>query len=319
MSVVGVLSNVHSRRNSRSMADVHAIVSAHQGVRHVAIHRFSALHDGLAALARQGVDHLVISGGDGTVHAVVTELINRSPFPAHPRLSILAGGTTNVIARDVASVQHPAWALKRLLERSAAGDPGEAVERRTIAMRRSGETDTIHGFLVGAIGFYQGTLLSRRRLSKAGRHHRLFGSLSVLWTLGRVLRHGFGEESGIMAERVGLTLDGEAENEQDLLLVLATTLESLVPGFMPFWGDGAGRLRLTTIASPGRHFLRAAWSMARGRPRPWMAEAGYCSGRVDRASIHLSSPLIMDGEIFQPGPGRVVELSTGPGIAFARY
>ena len=318
MSVVGVLSNVHSRRNSRSMADVHAVVQAHQGVRHVAIHRFSAMPDGLAALARQGVDHLVISGGDGTVHAVVTELINRSPFPSTPMLSILAGGTTNVIARDVAGLQPPAWALKRILESKKAGDPGETVARRTIGLR-SGDASTIYGFLTGAVGFYQGTLMSRRRLNRSGAYHRMLGNLSVIRMLWRVIRHGFGERSGITPERLAMAIDGGGLKEQDILLVLATTLESLVPGLMPFWGNGPGDVRFTSVAAPGSRFLEAVWSIARGSAPSWLEESGYSSCRIERARFHLSTPFVMDGEIAMPGPEREFELTTGPAMKFVRY
>jgi 6-phosphofructokinase len=319
MSVVGVLSNVHSRRNSRSMGDVHAVVSAFTGVRHVAIHRFSAMPDGLAALARQGVDHLVISGGDGTVHAVVTELINRSPFARLPRLSILAGGTTNVIARDVASLQPPAWALKRLLEQSANGDPGEIVERRTIGLKRGCDNAAIYGFVTGALGFYRGTVLMRRRGNVASASRRFFGGLSVFWTLGRVARHGFGQKSGFVSERVRVGFDDQPEQDEELYLFLATTLETLVPGLMPFWGEGEGDMRITTIGVPGARFLEAVWSIARGQPKPWMPGAGYRSVRAQRARVSLSSPFVMDGEVFEPGPDGLIELSSGPSVAFTRY
>jgi hypothetical protein len=301
------------------MADVHAVVQAHRGVRHVAIHRFSAMPDGLAALARQGVDHLVISGGDGTVHAVVTELINRSPFPMTPQLTILAGGTTNVIARDVASLQPPAWALKRLLERKAAGDPGELVSRRTIGLRRDGETAIIYGFLVGAVGFYQATLLSRRKLTRSGASYRALAGLSAFRMIWRVVRHGFGEKSGITAERVAMAVDGGPDAELDMLLVLATTLNGLVPGLMPFWGGGHGQLRLTTIEAPGSRFLEAVWCIVRNKPALWMTDAGYQSRRVDRALFRLSSPFVMDGEIVLPGPEHRIELSAGPAMDFVRY
>ncbi len=320
MSVIGILSNAHSRRNSRSMADVHAVISAYPGVTHVTIHRFTAMPEALNALARRGVEHLVISGGDGTVHAIVTELINASPFPKPPRLSLLAGGTTNVIARDVASLEHPAWALKRLLERSRQGDPGEAVKRSTIGLSHSGESQRIYGFLAGAIGFYQGTMLTRHKGKLPGnRRHRALGPVSILSTLADILRHGFGEKSGFLPEQVGVKIDHGTERESELLLFMATTLEKLVPGFMPFWGEGRGAMRVTTIAAPGAHFLRALACIMMRRPKPWMKEQGYESYCASQAALRISSPVLMDGEIFMPDSSGIVELAAGPTIAFARY
>ena len=60
-------------------------------------------------------------------------------------------------------------------------------------------------------------------------------------------------------------------------------------------------------------------SVVRGRPRPWMHHAGYASTRADRISLHLKSPIVVDGEVFDPGPHGHVELSAGPAIAFHRY
>jgi len=57
----------------------------------------------------------------------------------------------------------------------------------------------------------------------------------------------------------------------------------------------------------------------RGRPRPWMHQAGYASTRADHISLRLSSPVVLDGEVFDPGPHGQVELSAGPALAFHRY
>lgn len=319
MSKLGVLSNVHSRRNSRSMSDFNAVLSANPGIVHLAFHKFAAMPHGLRTLAQQGVDHLIVSGGDGTVHAVITELLLRSPFPKLPKLSLLAGGTTNVIARDVANVRPPAWAMKEIIEGTAGGHPGEVITRDTMGLRCSDWNEPIYGFLAGAIGFYQGTMLSRGHVNHKGTHQVVIGSLSVVRALARVLYHGFGEKSGIKPERVELSVDNAAAEVDDFALVLATTLNSLVPGVMPFWGTGDGRIKLTTISSPYRRFACAAWWVARGKPRPWLDEAGYRSRRADQIGLRLTTPLIMDGETFEPGPEGRAELSAGPSVSFVRY
>jgi hypothetical protein len=88
---------------------------------------------------------------------------------------------------------------------------------------------------------------------------------------------------------------------------------------MPFWGHDHGAIKLTTIASPAPRFGRAAISVVRGRPRPWMHHAGYASTRADRISLRLTSPIVVDGEVFDPGPHGHVELSAGPVFEFHRY
>ena len=64
---------------------------------------------------------------------------------------------------------------------------------------------------------------------------------------------------------------------------------------------------------------RAALPVVRGRPRPWMKHAGYASTRADRISLRLTSPIVVDGEVFDPGPHGHVELSAGPVVEFHRY
>ena len=38
------------------------------------------------------------------------------------------------------------------------------------------------------------------------------------------------------------------------VMLLSTTLDSLLPGVMPFWGEGRGAIKLTTIDHPPRRF-----------------------------------------------------------------
>ena len=124
---------------------------------------------------------------------------------------------------------------------------------------------------------------------------------------------------GLKGERVAIGLNGAPPHEAPYLLILATTLERLLPGVMPFWGHDHGAIKLTTIASPAERFGRAVISVVRGRPSPWMRDAGYASTRADRISLCLNSPIVVDGEVFEPGPHGHVELSAGPSVAFHRY
>ena len=65
------------------------------------LERFEQLPRFLDDLASEGVTDLFISSGDGTIHAVQTELAERRPFAALPRLSLLSHGTTNLTAADL--------------------------------------------------------------------------------------------------------------------------------------------------------------------------------------------------------------------------
>ncbi len=62
---------------------------------------FDALPRVVAELARAEVELIVIDGGDGTVQAVLSEILRGSVFRAAPQFAVLASGMTNLIAADV--------------------------------------------------------------------------------------------------------------------------------------------------------------------------------------------------------------------------
>ncbi len=56
--------------------------------------------------------------------------------------------------------------------------------------------------------------------------------------------------------------------------------------------------------------------LARGRPRPWMAESGYRSHRPDRVSMRSACPIIFDGQTFTPDPAVPVIISGDRRLTF---
>jgi len=319
MTHIGILSNVHSKRNQNALPAIDRLLTEFPDVAHQSFRHIKEMPQSVATLARGGVDHLVINGGDGTAQAVLGELLDRSPFEARPRVTLIGGGMTNVIAHDVGVPSAPIDALRRVLARAGKGDAGEVLRRTTIAVKCGGRERTDYGFLAGAVGFYQGTRLTRRDMHRVGLRQSLATKAGIVWSVVRLLLHGEGERSGLHGERVAIGLNGAPPREAPYLFILATTLERLLPGVMPFWGHDHGAIKLTTIASPAQRFGRAAIPVVRGRPRPWMHHAGYASTRADRISLRLTSPIVVDGEVFDPGPHGHVELSAGPAVEFHRY
>jgi diacylglycerol kinase (ATP) len=319
MTRIGLLSNAHSRRNQTALPAIESMLAEFPDVAHQSFRHIEAMPQAVATLATGGIEHLIINGGDGTAQAVLGELLERSPFAARPRVTLIGGGMTNVIAHDVGVPSTPVDALRRVLGRARNGEAGEVLRRTTIAVKCSGQDRTEYGFLAGAVGFYQGTRLTRRDMHRVGFRQSLATKAGIAWSVVRLLLHGEGERSGLHGERVAIGLDGAPPQEGSYLFILATTLERLLPGVMPFWGHDHGAIKFTTIASPAQRFGRAAIPVVRGRPRPWMHHAGYASTRADRISLRLTSPIVVDGEVFDPGPHGHVELSAGPVVEFHRY
>jgi diacylglycerol kinase (ATP) len=319
MNKVGILSNARSRRNQTAMPAVEALLKGEPKVLHRAFKDIEELPQCLQDLAQAGIGHLIINGGDGTVQATIGELFRRPPFQELPRISLVGGGMTNVIAHDVGIPAAPVVAIRRVLEGLRTEKPGETLHRHTLTLKRGGHDRMEYGFLSGAVGFYQGTMLSRRDMHRVGFRQGIAVKAGIIWSVVRLLLHGEGQRSGLQGEPVAIGLNGQQPQEAPYFLILATTLERLLPGVMPFWGHDRGAIKLTTVASPPKRFTLAALPMVRGRPQPWMHRAGYASTRADRVALRLSSPVVLDGEIFDTGPHSQVDLGTGPMIAFLRY
>ena len=316
---IGVISNAHSKRNRDALTELSSLLHDHPQVKHLAFHDISDLSECLREMAAAGVTHLCISGGDGTVQASISTLINDKPFAEMPKLSLLSAGMTNVIARDLGETELPAPHLKRLIERVEAGDSGTTVERHVMTLDLFDGGPPIHGFLLGAIAFYQGTILGRRKVHGMGFTQSLASKIGILLSVLRVLWYGPGARSGFHGERVALTLDGKAEAPQDLFLLVVTTLNGILPGIKPFWGQGPGPIRVTTISHPPRRFARAALPALRGKPKTWMEDYGYCSRRADQLECDLVTPVMFDGEFLETDGGPGFRLSVGPKITFTRY
>jgi hypothetical protein len=319
MIKVGILSNARSRRNQTAMPAIEALLKGEPKILHRTFKDIAALPQCLQDLAQAGVGHLIINGGDGTVQATIGELFRHPPFPELPRVSLVGGGMTNVIAHDVGSPAAPVDAIRRILEGIRTDAPGEILRRHAMTLKHGNHDQVEYGFLSGAVGFYQGTMLSRRDMHRVGFRQSVAAKAGIIWSVVRLLLHGEGQRSGLQGERVAIGLNGQPPQEAPYFLILATTLERLVPGVMPFWGHDPGAIKLTTVVSPPKRFGLAALPMARGRPRPWIHRAGYVSTRADQVVMRLKSPVVLDGEIFDPGPQGRVDLGTGPLIAFHRY
>ncbi len=87
-----------------------------------------------AAAADEGVDLVVVHGGDGTVNEVVNGLLARGVRPDVPTLSVVPGGSTNVFARAVGIAADPTAATEQILEALARG-----TAPRTVSLGQAGD------------------------------------------------------------------------------------------------------------------------------------------------------------------------------------
>jgi hypothetical protein len=269
----------------------------------------------LRDFAARGVDLLAVQGGDGTLREVLTVLPGAYGDAPAPEIAVLAAGKTNLAARVLGSAGMGEAALRRLLDAAGRGTLRcRSVPVLEVARPGSdGGTPPLRGLLFGAAAFTEGKLLADARLHRRGVHD---GAAVALAVAGVALRAGLDRGHALRAGvPMAVAPDDHPKREGRRFLLLATTLDRLMLGLRPFWGEGRGAVRWLDVLAPPRRLAAALWAGGRGRPRPWMPSAGYLSGRAERLRVALGGPFVLDGEVFEPGPQGLL-LSAPHRVAF---
>lgn len=311
--MLAVISNPRSQRNRQgALAALKTVIADHPDVRHEELWDFSDLGPLIVSLMRDKVDVIAVNGGDGTVQAVLTELNRRDLNGRTPKLAVLAGGMTNVIAKDVGFDTSPGKGLERLLASMTSKDDavGVTTTRPLIGLALGPDEPPVYGMFFGAAGFYQAVKLANDRV----RTRRVAGSFASAWTLSlSLLRLLFGRSNTddplYRGEPMALDVDGDQRPNAPYLLLIATTLDRLILGLRPFWHGNGKAIRYTSVDFPPKRLGRALLPVLRGRPKSWMGEEGYRSGSASDLTIDIESPVVLDGEIFHPHPGIPIRLT----------
>jgi hypothetical protein len=310
---VGLLENPRSGRNRRGGA-LSATCGAAADLLQAAGSTQAEISRALSSFAKEGVECLVVSGGDGTVQAVLTSLHRDRAFSTFPLLALLPAGTANMIARDVGLRGRPTAALHRLLAWARDPErPAAVVERAVLRVQPAPDVEPMFGMFFGAGAIYHGTRYCVGRLHPLGVRGTFAAALTVVRYVLALLA-----SRGVPSVPVTSTVDDRPAEGRDLLLVLATTLDRLLLGLRPFWGVGEGGLRFTAVAAQPHHLLRALPSLLRGRPgRYGTAESGYVSRNAGEVRLAFDGGCTLDGELLMVESRRgPVRISVGSRASF---
>lgn len=262
------------------------------------------LFAGLRRFAAEGVDLVVIDGGDGTVREVLTRL-PEAYGGRIPRLAVLPNGKTNALALDIGAPL--GTTLEQILASVEAGRPLK--RRHCLEIVRPGQTTPERrGFLFGLGAFVRATELAQR-------HHGLgfFDSAAVAVTLvTAAARTLLGGPSDPWRRGEPVTLSFAPDGPPMCFLLLASTLKRLPLGLKPFGTPREG-LKVLSVAAPPRRLVPALPTLLRGRDAPWLVKSGY--RRDDLAGFDASFPgdFVLDGEIYDGGQ---LSLRRGPELEF---
>jgi hypothetical protein len=298
---IGVISNPLSGGNRKGLQPVERILSGYRRVWHRKAVDLEQVTAAVRDFACRGVDLLVVNGGDGTIHAVLTALFTAKWPHRLPVLALLRAGTASMIARDVGLRGSRLQALSRLLEWASSGRGAPSiVERPVLRLEGALGAQPIYGMFFGAGGIYQGIEFCLNRIHRAG----VRGELAAGLTLGRFLLAALGDDKRtIPPAAVQMSLDGMEMQPINALVILATTLKRLFLGMRPYWGSESGPLHFTAVRSDAEHFLWAFPSLIRGRRgRLGSPDHGYISHNVREIRLLMQSGFTLDGQLYLPDP-----------------
>lgn len=299
MTRVGVIWNRRSHRNqgvgrAPLPEDVLDIVTEEPAL----------LFGGLRRFAAEGVELVVVDGGDGTVREVLTRL-PEAYGGRIPKLAIVPSGKTNALAIDIGSPL--GTTLEQLLAAVQAGKPLK--RRHCLEIIRPGQaTPERRGFLFGLGAFVRATELAQR-------NHGLgfFDGAAIAVTLGGAAAGtllGGNSDPWRRGETANLSFGGP--EPRDWFLVLASTLKRLPLGLKPF-GEPREGLKILSVEARPRRLLRALPVILRGDSAPWLTGAGFERHDLDRFDLNLRGDFVLDGEIYEGGD---LSVRRGPELEF---
>ncbi|MEO3429350.1 diacylglycerol kinase family protein [Pelagibius sp. CAU 1746] len=323
---IGVITNPGSQRNKAGLGELRELLDGASNVEHAVLDKITDIPEILRGFARQEVGVVAVAGGDGTVQAALTELYGQRPFESDPLLVVVPRGMTNMIAADVGLKRRGLAGLRRLLAADAEILARACLSRRILRLENALNLPPQYGMFFGGAGITRAIDACRSKVHPYNIKSDSAAAVTLAGLLGSWLLRGGGNgrEGGSIfyGDRIAMTFDDAPTQTLESLLILATTLDKLILGSRPFWDGGGdepgGHLRFTAIAYPPKGMLRYALRILYGGPQRKLPPETYLSRSPRRVALAMDCPFTLDGEIFEPAPGKEIVLSAADEARFVR-
>lgn len=314
---VGILTNLRAGRNDARTDRVLRELSRHRDVLRRETSESDAVPDAVAEFADEGVEVLVLNGGDGTVQRALTEILTGPYAGWRPMIAPTRCGRTNMVALDLGTQRSPVGSVRAVIEAAREGRLEERTVVRHAIGADIGSEPRLYGMFMGA-GTLPRAIALTHRTFPTGRAQGVFGGgVMAAMLVSRVM---FGDKSGILdPDKMQIALDRSPLAPEEFALVMITTLDRLILRLQPFWGTGPGPIRISALGASAPGFARALPGMLRGAPPAWATpERGFTSGNAEQIALRLDCEVSFDGELYPAEPGRLVSLHASEPLRFVR-
>ncbi|WP_299008178.1 diacylglycerol kinase family protein [uncultured Caulobacter sp.] len=306
--VVGEMTRVAVIRNPESHGNrMNPPGPTPEGVRLAEPFGRDALRTVLEDFAREGLDLLVIDGGDGTVRDVIS-LLPHTFGEDLPLLAVLPSGKTNVLAIDLGTQRD--WRLEEALNAARQAEPRIKSRPPLRISWVDGHRPCLQGFFFGVGALVKATNLSQK-VHKVGFFHNLAVGVTIATATLGALFGGARDEwrEGVPAK---LTLDGETQPGEERFAIVATALKRLPFGLKPF-GEPREGLKILDVDAPPRKLLKAMPLVLSGKAEPKLESMGYRRRDPQMVGLAGCAPFVLDGEVFEGGE---LVIALGPALRF---
>lgn len=269
----------------------------------------------IVSFALEPKDLLVVVGGDGSLQAALTALIQLQPT-TWPNVLIVPAGTTNMSARDLGVRQRPLKVLQALHDwrRGARSAPASRL-RSALQVSYPGSLQSQCGLFFGAGAVVEGVRYFHSHVRGTG----VRGALGPSLAFGRMLVSLFWKRSlpFASATTARLNLPQHTLNAR-WMVILATTLDTLLLRSTPYWGTEKAPIHFTAISDRAPKLVRSLFYVLRGKTAPAITQdQAYVSHNLNKTTIEGLTEYLLDGEIFSTqGP---LELSATASIRFVIF
>jgi len=313
---VGMISNPRSGHNRDQFEGIRLRIAQSPAIHHRITHSPADIAPALQELAALNIAVLAINGGDGTVAAILGELLESKLFTRPPLIAVLPGGTANMNAGDMGV----RGSLRRAVERFCRWCEGERetagklVQRAMLRVVTRYNHPPRYGMFLGAGAVIHGTEYAHKEIHSRGLRDDFSLAVGTVRTVWGVLRD---DPTFNRHVAITLTLDDAAPAPYDTLILAMSTLQRLSFGMRPFWSLDSGAIRLTLMEQGCTRFARTFLSIVRGRPNGNAIPAsGYHSHNANRIRLTMEGKINLDGELLEVAGA--LDVSASEPLAFLR-
>jgi len=311
MTRVVLITNFNAGRN-RSRPDVIRRLTRDVGGECLQAEDLESIRRATREAVSSGAEVLAVNGGDGTVHGALTELMRTGCDVPH--VAVIPGGTTNMTANDLNSNAPLEGCLRRVAEQVRLPAESRRLVNRPLLKVSGPAFPPQYGFFLGAGVILDGMEHFRSKVGARGFRGELASGISVLRGLTGMAR---GEGAWVAAHRTSFRDHASELRRDNQVLLVATTLERLLLGMRPWWGDGGGPIHLTSIRRRPKGILRRARALLAGRRHPRLTEEqGYFSQDIAGFDLFADGRFALDGEVFAVDDGQSVQVKATAPMSF---